>query len=238
MVEAITVSAEARERTGKGAARAQRRAGRIPAVIYGDKQNPITISVDDRELAKLFHSPRFFTQIFELDLGGEKHQVLARDLQLHPVTDGPLHVDFMRFNQETRIVLLIPAKFINDELSPGLKRGGVLNIVRREVELLCSPSNIPGELVFDLEGLDIGDAIHIGATELPEDVATTTDRDFTVATIAAPTLMPSDEEEAEEAEEGEEGEEGMDGEEGVDGEVVSEDTAVPDSSEDGANSND
>ena len=237
MVEAVTVSVEVRERTGKGAARAQRRAGRIPAVIYGDKQNPITISVDDRELAKLFHGPRFFTQIFELNLDGEKHQVLARDLQLHPVTDGPLHVDFMRFNQETRIVLLIPATFINDELSPGLKRGGVLNIVRREVELLCSPLNIPGELVFDLEGLDIGDAIHIGATELPEDVATTTDRDFTVATIAAPTLMPSDEEEAE-SEEGEEGEEGMDGEEGVDGEVVSEDTAVPDSSDDGANSND
>jgi large subunit ribosomal protein L25 len=140
----------------------------------------------------------------------------------------------MRFNQETRIVLLIPATFINDELSPGLKRGGVLNIVRREVELLCSPLNIPGELVFDLEGLDIGDAIHIGATELPEDVATTTDRDFTVATISAPTLMPSDEEEAE----SEEGEEGMDGEEGVDGEVVSEDTAVPDPSDDGANSND
>ena len=237
MVEAVTVSVEVRERTGKGAARAQRRAGRIPAVIYGDKQDPITISVDDRELAKLFHSPRFFTQIFELNLDGEKHQVLARDLQVHPVTDGPLHVDFMRFNQETRIVLLIPAKFINDELSPGLKRGGVLNIVRREVELLCSPLNIPGELVFDLEGLDIGDAIHIGATELPEDVATTTDRDFTVATIAAPTLMPSDEEEAE-SEEGEEGEEGMDGEEGVDGEGVSEDTAVPDPSDDGANSND
>ena len=237
MVEAVTVSAEVRERTGKGALRAQRRAGRIPAVIYGDKHDPITISVDDRELAKLFHSPRFFTQIFELNLDGKKHQVLARDLQLHPVTDGPLHVDFMRFNQETRIVLLIPVTFINDELSPGLKRGGVLNIVRREVELLCSPSNIPGELVFDLEGLDIGDAIHIGATELPEDVATTTDRDFTVATIAAPTLMPSDEEEAE-SEEGEEGEEGMDGEEGADGEVVSEDTAVPDSSDDGANSND
>ena len=237
MVEAVTVLAEVRERTGKGAARAQRRAGRIPAVIYGEKHDPITISVDQRELAMLFHSPRFFTQIFELNLNGEKHQVLARDLQLHPVTDGPLHVDFMRFNQETRIVLLIPVTFINDELSPGLKRGGVLNIVRREVELLCSPLNIPGELVFDLEGLDIGASIHIGATELPEDVATTTDRDFTVATIAAPTLMPSDEEEAE-SEEGEEGEEGMDGEEGVDGEVDSEDTAVPGSSDDGANSND
>ena len=138
MVEAITVSAELRERTGKGGARAQRRAGRIPAVIYGDKKDPLTISLEDRELVKLFHSPRFFTQIFELNVEGEKHQVLARDLQLHPVTDGPLHVDFMRFNEETRIVLLIPVKFINDELSPGLKRGGVLNIVRREVELLLS----------------------------------------------------------------------------------------------------
>ena len=130
MVEAITVSAKVRERTGKGAARAERRAGRIPAVIYGDKQDPITISIADRELGKLFLNPRFFTQIFELKLDGKKHQVLARELQLHPLTEGPLHVDFMRFNNETRIVLLIPVTFINDELSPGLKRGGVLNIVR------------------------------------------------------------------------------------------------------------
>ena len=175
MAEAISVSAERREIAGKGAVRAQRRPGRIPAIIYGAKKSPLTISVDWRDIEKLYTSPRFFTQIFVLQVDGEKHEVLARDLQLHPVTDGPLHIDFMRFNKDTKMVLLIPVTFVNDELSPGLKRGGVLNIVRREVELLCSPLNIPGELVFDLDGLDIGDAIHIGSIELPEGVATTTD---------------------------------------------------------------
>ena len=213
MAEAVSVSAEVRERAGKGLARAQRRAGRIPAVIYGNKQDSLMISLDGQEVQKLLQGPKFFTQIFELRVGGEKHQVLARDLQLHPVTDWPIHVDFMRFTKDTRIVLLIPVTFINEDLCPGLKRGGVLNIVRREVELLCSPLNIPSQLVFDLEGLDIGDAIHIGAIELPDGVATITDRDFTVATVAAPTLMPSEEED--EDEEGEEGEEdGVDGEEG------------------------
>lgn len=178
------------------------------------------ISLEGREVEKLIQSPQFFTQIYEVGVDGEKHQVLARDLQLHPVTDRALHIDFMRFNENTRIVLSIPVTFVNELDSPGLKRGGVLNIVRREVELLCSPLNIPGELVFDLNGLDIGDSIHIGAIELPEGVATTTDRDFTVATIAAPTIMPTEEEEAE-GEEGEEGEEGVESEEGAE---ASEDT--------------
>ena len=237
MAEAITVSAQKREITGKGSARAQRKGGRIPAIIYGDKKTPLSISVDGRDIERLYQSPRFFTQIFVLQVDGEKHEVLARDLQLHPVTDGPIHIDFMRFNNETRVVLLIPVTFINEDLSPGLKRGGVLNIVRREVELLCSPLNMPGELVFDVDGLDIGDAIHIGSIELPDGVATTTDRDFTVATIAAPTLMPSDEEEEEdvEGEEGEEGEEGVEGEEAADGETSAEAVTKTDSSDDGAN---
>ena len=214
MAEAISVSAEVRDRAGKGVARAQRRAGRVPAVVYGNKQEPVLISLEGREVEKLIQSPQFFTQIYEVGVDGEKHQVLARDLQLHPVTDRALHIDFMRFNENTRIVLSIPVTFVNELDSPGLKRGGVLNIVRREVELLCSPLNIPGELVFDLDGLDIGDSIHIGAIELPEGVATTTDRDFTVATIAAPTIMPTEEEEAE-GEEGEEDEEGVESEEGA-----------------------
>ena len=165
------------------------------------------ISLEGREVEKLIQSPQFFTQIFEVGVGGTKHHVLARDLQLHPVTDRALHIDFMRFSENTRIVLSIPVVFENEENSPGLKRGGVLNIVRREVELLCSPLKIPGELAFNLDGLEIGDSLHIGAIDLPEGVATTTDRDFTVATIAAPTVMPSDAEvaDSEESEEGEDG---------------------------------
>ena len=207
MVDAISISAEIRDRAGKGVARAQRRAGRVPAVIYGNKQDPMMISLEGREVERLAQSPQFFTQIFEVGINGQKHQVLARDLQLHPVTDRALHVDFMRFNENTRIVMSIPVVFKNEEASPGLKRGGVLNVVRREVELLCSPLNIPGELSFNLDGLEIGDSLHIGAIDLPEGVATTTDRDFTVATIAAPTVMLSDAEIAE----GEAGEEGEDG---------------------------
>ncbi len=223
MVDAVSISAETRDRAGKGVARAQRRAGRVPAVIYGNKQDPVMISLEGREVEKLIQSPQFFTQIFEVGIGGEKHQVLARDVQLHPVTDQALHIDFLRFNENTRIVLSIPVVFENEEDSPGLKRGGVLNIVRREVELLCSPLNIPGELVFNLEGLEIGDALHIGAIDLPEGVATTTDRDFTVATIAAPTVMPSDTDMAD----SEADEEGEDGAEGVDA------TSVDDSGDDG-----
>ena len=216
MVDAISISAETRDRAGKGVARAQRRAGRVPAVIYGNKQDPMMISLEGREVERLAQSPQFFTQIFEVGVNGEKHQVLARDLQLHPVTDRALHVDFMRFNENTRIVMSIPVVFKNEDASPGLKRGGVLNVVRREVELLCSPLNIPGELSFNLDGLEIGDSLHIGAIDLPEGVATTTDRDFTVATIAAPTVMPSDAELADGVE-GEEGEEGAesDGAEGA-----------------------
>ena len=217
MVDAISISAEKRDRAGKGVARAHRRAGRVPAVIYGNKQDTTMISLEGREVEKLIQSPQFFTQIFEVGVDGKNHQVLARDLQLHPVTDRALHIDFMRFNENTRIVLSIPVVFKNEEGSPGLKRGGVLNIVRREVELLCSPLNIPGELTFKLDGLEIGDSLHIGAIDLPEGVTTTTDRDFTVATIAAPTVMPSDAEVADGVE-GDEGEEGSagDGAEGAD----------------------
>ena len=196
MAEAATMSAEIRERAGKGIARAQRRAGRVPAVVYGNKVDPIMISVDAKELIKIADDARYFITVLELDVAGEKHQVLPRDLQLHPVTDRPLHADFLRFGPDTRIVVEVPVSFKNHEDSQGLSRGGVLNIVRREIELRCSPLAIPSELMFDVAGLDIGDSIHIGSITLPEGVQTLTDRDFTVATIAAPTLMPTEEEEA------------------------------------------
>ena len=207
MVELVSLPVNLRSALGKKATRAERRDNRVPAVIYGNNEKNIPISIEGKQLEKLLQSAQFFTQIFELDVEGKKQQALARDLQLHPVNDRPLHVDFLRFNENTRIVLLIPAVFINEEDSPGLKRGGVLNIVRREVELLCSPLKIPKELVFDLEGLEIGATIHIGDIELPEGVSTVTDRDFTVATVAAPTVMPTEDELDEEGEGTEDGEE-------------------------------
>ncbi len=218
MAEATSISAERRDGTGKGVARAVRRTGRIPAVIYGDKSEPISITIDAKDLALLADNPKFFIQVLDVEVDSDTHQVLPRDLQLHPVTDRLMHVDFLRFSANTLIVALVPASFINAEESPGLKRGGVLNIVRREVELRCSPLAIPQELVFDLEGLDIGASIHIKSIELPDGVTATTERDFTVATVAAPTLMPVEEEEEEgEGLEGEEGE-GLEGEEGEGGE--------------------
>ena len=166
MVELVSLPVNLRSSLGKKATRAERRDNRVPAIIYGNNEQNIPISIEGKQLDKLLQSSQFFTQIFELDVEGKKHQALARDLQLHPVNDRPLHVDFMRFNENTRIVLLIPAIFINEEDSPGLKRGGVLNIVRREVELLCSPLKIPKELVFDLADLEIGATIPVSYTHL------------------------------------------------------------------------
>ena len=216
MAEAQAIPAEVRAQAGKGVARAARRMGRVPAVIYGDKMDPVMISVDGKEITRHIADPRFFTTVVEVEVGGDKHQVLARDVQFDPVTDRPLHIDFLRFNENTKINVEVPVNFINDELSPGLKRGGVLNIVRREIELLCAPLHIPQELTFDLDGLEIGDSIHISAIELPDGVTpTVSDRDFTVATVAAPTILTVEEES--EGEEGEEGEEGVEGAEGAEG---------------------
>ncbi len=222
MAEAINVVAELRDTVGKSGAKGLRREGRIPAVIYGDNQDVVTISIDGNEFAKLIKNPGFFTHIFSIDVTGNKHQVLARDLQLDPVTDNPLHVDFLRFSKSTKIVIEIPVSFINEEDSPGLKRGGVLNIVRRQLELRCSPLSIPQSIVIDLTGFEIGESIHISSLDLPDGVEPITDRDFTVATVAAPTVMTA-EEEAEEAgvdEEGEEGEEGAEDKEDAEAEAT------------------
>ena len=209
MGDVIHIAAELRDQSGKGVARAVRREGKVPAVIYGDNQGALSISLDGSELNKLIKNPGFFTQIFAVDITGKKHEVLARDIQTDPVTDFPLHVDFMRFNQNTRIVIEVPVSFLNEEASPGLKRGGVLNIVRRELELRCSPTNIPQAIEIDLTGFDIGDSIHISALNLPDGVEPITDRDYTIATVAAPTVMAVEEEgEEDEITEGEEGEEG------------------------------
>lgn len=227
MAEIISLIARARDRAGKGAARAVRREGYIPAVIYGGKETPITISLDTKGLRRQLSRTGFFTTLTDIDLDGTAHRVLARDVQFHPVTDQPLHVDFLRVSESTRLTVAIPVVFENEEDCPGLRRGGVLNIVRHEVEVGCRADAIPHSLIANLAELEIGDSIHISMIELPDGVVPAiTDRDFTVATIAAPTVVrdealeaaaAAEAAEAAEAEEGEEVEEVEEGEEGEEG---------------------
>ncbi len=185
MADVIQLKASARPRSGKGAARAARREGKVPAVIYGGKAEPEGIVVDFKELWMTVQRGRFLATIFEVEVGGKKTRVIPRDVQLDPVKDLPVHVDFQRVTAESRIRVKVPARFINDQASPGIKRGGVLNVVRREIEVFCPPDNIPEFFEFDLTGLEIGRSIHISALNLPQGVRPTIgDRDFTVATVA------------------------------------------------------
>lgn len=200
MAEQYTFAAEIRERAGKGAARATRRAGRIPAVVYGNKVEPLTISLDSMVLDRELSTAGFFGRVFEISVGKDKHRVLPRDVQFDPLTDRAIHVDFLRFSASTRVNVEVAVLFENEAASPGIKRGGVLNIVRREIELVCSPDSIPESIVVDLTGLDIGDSIHFSHVSLPDGAESAiTDRDFTIATVAAPTVQ------TEEAGDGEEG---------------------------------
>ena len=188
MVDVNTLAASSRSLSGKGPARAARRDGLVPAVIYGNNLDTMTISVDRRALERQIHVSGFFIRLIDVNLDGESHRVLPREVQFHPVTDAPLHVDFLRFSAGRKITVQVPVQFQNEEESPGLKRGGVLNIVRHEIEVLCTADNIPQIFEIDLTGCDIGDALHASAVELPEDVTfTITDRDFTIATIAGRT---------------------------------------------------
>ncbi len=218
MADVISLNARARDRVGKGAARAVRREGLIPAVIYGGKDSPTSISLESKGLNRELSRAGFFTSLTDIDIDGTAHRVLARDVQYHPVSDLPLHVDFLRVTESTRITVGVPVVFTNDEECPGLRRGGVLNIVRHEVEVNCRADSIPSSLIADIGELEIGDGIHISHIELPDGVLPTiTDRDFTIATIAAPTVVRDEalEAAAAEAAEGLEGEEGVEGEEGI-----------------------
>ena len=204
MSEATVLAAEARERAGKGVARQTRRAGRIPAVIYGNKEKPVTISLDRLKFERVLRTPGFFTHLFDVKVGESSYHVLPRDVQFDPVTDVPIHVDFLRVSKEARVNVAVPVEFVNAEKSPGLKRGGMLNIVRHEIEVECGAEEIPEHITVDLSGYDLGDSIHISSVTLPAGVAPTiTDRDFTVATIASPSAVKSEagsEEAAEEQE--------------------------------------
>ena len=201
MADVHIIAAEPRERAGKGSARAARRDGRVPAVIYGDKKTPIMITLSRNELVKLIKQGGFLTRQYDVKFDGATERVLPRDVQLHPVTDEPLHIDFLRLAKGATVVIEVPVNFVNEEDSPGLKRGGVLNIVRREIELEVPATAIPENLEVDLAGLDINDAVKISAVTLPEGCKPTiSDRDFTIAGVVAPSGMKSEEEEAAEEE--------------------------------------
>lgn len=212
MAEMTILMAETRDGGGKGPARALRRAGRVPAVIYGDQKDQQMVSLEARALRRELTNPRFFSTLYSLEVGGKAERVLPREIQQHPVTDHPLHADFIRVARGATVTVTVQVVFLNEETCPGLKRGGVLNVVRREIELVCPADLIPGEITLDLGEADIGDSLHISQATLPEGVVPTiTDRDFTIATIASPTLAV-EEEETEEVE-GEEGEDAAEGEE-------------------------
>lgn len=204
MAETVILEATARKGGGKGAARAVRREGRIPAVIYGDKKDPQLISLDYRDTWKHVQHGRFLSTLVEVEVAGDKVRAIPRDVQFDPVSDFLIHVDFLRLGKGARIAVNVPCEFINDEESPGIKRGGVLNVVRHEIEVFCPAESIPEEFVIDLTGLDIGDGVHISALTMPEGVEPTiSDRDFTICTIAAPAVLAAEEEEAEEGDEDE-----------------------------------
>ncbi|QDZ02057.1 50S ribosomal protein L25/general stress protein Ctc [Nitratireductor mangrovi] len=194
--ESYELKAEARERVGKGSARDIRRNGKVPAVIYGDKQPPLPIVLPYKEVHLRINAGGFMTTIATIDVDGKKIQVLPKDYQLDPVRDFTMHVDFLRIGKDTIVTVNIPVHFENEDDAPGIRRGGVLNIVRHEIEFTCPANAIPEAITVNLTGLDIGDSVHISAVELPEGVKPTiTDRDFTIATIAAPAGLKSEEDE-------------------------------------------
>lgn len=200
--------AEKRDRAGKGAARATRRAGLVPAVVYGNNQDPVSISMDPRIVWKGLNAGHFFSTVYTIEVdGGSKEQALVRDVQFHPVTDAVMHIDFGRVTARTKVTVNVPVHFENVEESIGVKAGGIFSTLRHEVELMCSASNIPQEVSADVLNVDIGDTIRVSDLALPDNVESAiTDRDPVVASISAPKV--ASEAEDEDAEEGVEGEEG------------------------------
>lgn len=234
MADSSALTVQGRDRAGKGAARATRREGLVPGVIYGDNKDPVLIAMEPRELTAAMHKPGFATRIFDITVGKDTHRAMAQDVQIDPVKDLPIHVDFRRIGKNTVVTVEVPVQFFNELESPGLKRGGVLNVVRHNIEVRSRPDDLPEQFQVDLTGLDIGDSVHISAISLPNGVKPTiTDRDFTVCTIAPPTVVKTEEEEAAEAAELEEGEEGLEGIEGEEGEeAATEDGASSESRKD------
>ena len=192
MSDQLTLSAEARDGVGKGASRHLRRQGRIPAVIYGNNEAPTGIHIEEKLLMKALMTGHFMNSIIMVDVGGTQVRTLPKDVQFHPVSERPLHADFLRIGEHSEVHVNVPVHFIDQDLSPAIKRGAVLNIVRHELELICDAAVIPDEVTVSLKGLEVGDSIHISAVTLPAGAKSAiTDRDFTIATIIAPSGMKS-----------------------------------------------
>ena len=230
------LKATKRDNTSSGSTNKLRATGFIPAILYGGKNPNQKISIEKKAVREIINSDNFLSKVLELDIEGKKEKVLPRDVAYHVVSDEPIHIDFMRVVSGKKIVLEIPVKFINHPDSPGLKRGGVLNIVRRTVELKCPAENIPSDITIDLTGTDIGTSLKISSVKLPENVLPTiVDRDFVVATVAAPTIIKEPEKPAEETPaEGTEGEATTEGTEAAakDGEATKKDDKSKDGSAD------
>lgn len=209
MSKNYAMTAVKRERAGKGVARALRRESQTPAVIYGDNKPPVTISIPTKEANLEYNKGQMFTTLCDLDVEGDKALVLARDVQLHPVSDQVLHVDFLRVNKKTKITVAVPVNFVNQEECKGLKEKGILSVIRYEVDLVCSATAIPEAIDIDMTDFDIGDSIKISHAVMPEGSSPAiSDRDFTIANIAAPKMIIEEDEESAEGEEGAEAAEG------------------------------
>ena len=224
-----TIQATIRTTETKGQVNLLREKGQVPGIIYGGENPNEKISLSKKEVNSLIHKENFLSNVISLNLDGKEQKVLPRDITFDTVTDDPIHVDFLRIVKGAKIILEIPVRFINHETSPGLKRGGVLNIVRRKVELKCPTENIPTELVVDLDGLEIGASIKISFIKLPENVTPTIQgRDFVIATIAAPTVVKEPEKPAEATEEATAGEaQADDGDKPAEGDDKAKDEAKP-----------
>ena len=198
MSDTLTLSAETRERAGKGASRAMRREGRVPAVIYGNKQEALSIHVEQKALVKAMANGHFMNSVVMIEGVGQPIRTLPKDVQFHPVTDVPLHVDFLRIGEHTTVHVAVPVVFADEEKAPGIKRGGVLNVVAHELELIVDAAEIPDEITISLAGLEVGDSIHISQVKLPAGASVAhAESDFTVATVVAPSALKSSEGEAE-----------------------------------------
>lgn len=194
MSDQLVLSAETRDRGGKGASRELRRNGRVPAVVYGGKEEPLMIHVEEKLLMKQLMTGHFMNSIVMIEVDGKQVRTLPKDVAFHPVKDRPIHADFLRISKDAKVTVAVPVLFINEEASPGLKRGGVLNIVRHELELICDSDKMPDDIQIDVTGYDVGDSIHISNVTLPKgSESAITDRDFTIATIVAPSAMKSSE---------------------------------------------
>lgn len=199
MAHTFQITASLRDRGGKGAARATRRDNKVPAVIYGDKKEPVMIAIAYNEVQKILNRGGFFTHISNIDVDGTKHMAIARDIQFHPVSDKPEHIDFLRVSAKTKLTVSVPVTFLNEEKCIGLKAGGTLNVIRHTVDLLCSATSIPEHIEVDIAALEIGDSLHLSDIKLPAGAELDEEATYTLATISAPTVQTAEDEAADAA---------------------------------------